>query len=331
MASNESQWLAAYLYYSEPWETFLIEGVQPFINNVLESRLAEQFFFIRYWERGPHIRLRFKTDEAILEKELKPRMIDHFENYYQLKPSKRDDPPWSLTLPDNQRWFPNNSIQFIDYEPEIDRYGGIHGILIAEDHFQLSSQVVLSVLKESPAWDYERALGVAIQLHLASAHAFNMDKEESAEFYSIIFKGWFASAYGYSDGLSKTDIKERQEITLSAFEKQFNIQKSKLINYHQAIWEALREEYCFEQEWMNQWIYGMKKIARQLTESQSSGNLQLSDWAKPDNNLCTITERQLLWSIIGSYVHMTNNRLGILNRDEAFLGYIMKECLSNIE
>jgi hypothetical protein len=39
-------------------------------------------------------------------------------------------------------------------------------------------------------------------------------------------------------------------------------------------------------------------------------------------------EQQQLWPIFESYVHMTNNRLGILNRDESYLGYLMQQSLT---
>ena len=59
----QKQWLAAYLYYSGNWEKFLTNSVKPFVEDILDRKLAEQYFFIRYWERGPHIRLRFKGDK----------------------------------------------------------------------------------------------------------------------------------------------------------------------------------------------------------------------------------------------------------------------------
>ena len=37
------------------------------------------------------------------------------------------------------------------------------------------------------------------------------------------------------------------------------------------------------------------------------------------------------WAIYDSYVHMTNNRLGILNRDEAYLAYIMVEMVAELD
>lgn len=331
MKESQPQWLAAYLYYAEPWDELLINAVRPFVNEMMHSKLADQFFFIRYWEMGPHIRLRFKGFPEKLNHEIRPRLIKHFENYYNSNPSQRIDPEWTRNLPLDQKWFPNNSIQFIDYEPEVERYGGPHGILIAEEQFELSSRVILNVLNESKAWDYQRALGAAIQLHLAFASAFNMTSAEAADFYSDIFKGWFASAYGYSPDLSEDEIKQRQETTLKAFDEQFTSQKDMLTHFHRMIWDALNQEIEFEQEWMNQWLAGMKTLAGTLSIIQTEGKLLFPDWSKPNPKLTTHPDRQKIWSIIGSYVHMTNNRLGILNRDEAFLGYIIKECLSNIE
>ena len=42
-----SKWLSAYLYYNEPWETFLVEAVEPYVKTVMQTGIAEQYFFIR--------------------------------------------------------------------------------------------------------------------------------------------------------------------------------------------------------------------------------------------------------------------------------------------
>ena len=110
MNSSDQTWLAAYLFYAEFREVFLIKGVQFFACSVMEKNLAEQFFFIRFWERGPHIRLCFKSEKK------------HPES--KVKQSQRDEPEQIKQLPEDQHWFPNNSVIFIPYEPEIERYGG---------------------------------------------------------------------------------------------------------------------------------------------------------------------------------------------------------------
>ena len=67
-------WLSAYLYYHEPWETFITKAVSPFIDKMLEKHLVKRFFFIRYWEKGPHIRLRFQGNKQTIEEKIKPNL-----------------------------------------------------------------------------------------------------------------------------------------------------------------------------------------------------------------------------------------------------------------
>src|SRR5688572_26222679 len=105
-------WLASYLYYNEPWEGFLKNAVSPFVKNVLEEKLAESYFFIRYWERGPHIRLRFYGDPDVLDTIVKPRLKSYFDDYFIKFSSERFEPEMIRQLPEEQQWFSNNSVQF---------------------------------------------------------------------------------------------------------------------------------------------------------------------------------------------------------------------------
>lgn len=328
--NSPKTWLAAYLYYAEPWEDFLTGTVKPFVDEVFEEKLAEQFFFIRYWEQGPHIRLRFKGETEVLEKQVKPRLEDYFLNFLKQHPSTRQKPEGGEELPPELRWFPNNSVQFIAYEPEIERYGGPAGILIAEKQFEASSRAVSAIIEECEEWDYDRALGAAIQLHLGFAHGLGMDLEETTGFYSRISTIWFSRAYGYTQDISTEELKKRQEVTLNAFEENFNRQKPTLVPYHRTLWNAFTEGVEFEQEWLNRWLTRMKAIKKELKTAQHQKKLVIPRWFKAEPGTKIPGYRQQLWVILESYVHMTNNRLGILNRDEAFLGYLIKESLKEM-
>lgn len=330
MDSPEKSWLGAFLYYAEPWEQFLVEAVKPFVESILDAGLAEQFFFIRYWERGPHIRLRFKGDKVFLEKELKPKLNSHFLNYFGANPSPQIELDWVHKLPSEQSWFPNNSIQYIPYEPEIERYGGPTGILIAERQFQFSSRIVLDVIEECDSWSYARALGAGIQLHLIFAHALGMDLSETTAFYSRLFENWFGWGLGHVDYEKKVSgkkIKQRRQETLKAFAEQFELQKSQLIPFHRTLWNAIDNNMIFEQDWLNHWVQGMECFGETLQQEQKAGHLIYPIGAQLNPKISIPKNRQLLWSILFSCVHMTNNRLGVLNRDEAYLGYLIKESL----
>lgn len=327
---SEKYWLATYLYCAEPWEKFLVEAVEPFVHKVIDNNWAEQFFFIRYWEKGPHIRLRFKGGQDVLETEVKPELEENVFHYYKTYPSERQEPEWS-NLPEEQKWFPNHSIQYSDYEPEVERYGGPVGILIAERQFELSSRVILDIIREGDNWSYDRALGSAIQLHLAFVHALGMNLKESIAFYSRLFEnwlGWGLGIYDFEKMQPAKDFKERRKSILKSFEEQFSLQKSQLIPFHRTLWEALDQDIAFDQEWLNHWIRGMSKLGDDLEEEQGAERLTYPAGAQVKTKINVPPVRQLLWSILFSYVHMTNNRLGIRNRDEAYLGYLIKKSLS---
>lgn len=327
---NGKSWLAAYLYYVEPWEEILVNAVKPFIKQVMDNKWAERYFFIRYWERGPHIRLRFFGDTRVLREQVKPRLDEYFENYYKEHPTTRKDAENIEDIKPEFRPFPNNSVQYIEYEPEVPRYGGPVGILIGERQFQVSSDAVLEVIRETGDWDYDRALGAAIQMHLGFAYALGMDLKETAAFYSRISTMWFSRAYAFQPDMPKEELQERQKITMDAFKENFEKQKETLVPYHRVLWEAFNGGAVFEQDWLNQWIEGMKKIKEELHTAQANDQLVFQEAYLPKLIEGIPQDRQLLWLILESYIHMTNNRLGILNRDEAYLGYLIRESLKEI-
>lgn len=331
MNQSDNTWLSAYLYYNEPWETFLINGVQPAVMHVLDNQWASQFFFIRYWEKGPHVRLRFKGNTEELEAKVKPYLIDHFNEYFTSFPSDRQEPNWLKDVSEERKWYPNNSIQFIKYEPEIERYGGDTGILIAENQFQASSETTFSIIAEGlDDWDYNRAMGAAIQLHLGFVHATGMSLEEGILFFSRFFQNWLPRAYYFFEkDITKEELIERKEETLKAFKSNFEAHKETLIPFFETVWHALKEGDTFEQEWLNNWIKQIQSIDKQLSTCQGNGQLMKPKvYASIDR---MDESKQVIWAIYDSYIHMINNRLGIRNREESYLAYLVLESLKTIK
>lgn len=329
----KDNWLAAYLYYNEPWEEFLTEAVKPFAEEMLNLGLADRFFFIRYWEKGPHIRLRFQGDPEVLYNEIKPA-IDHiFTSYYRKRPSKREEPAWPDHVPAEYHWFPNNTIQYIPYEPETERYGGAEAMQLAERQFESSSLAIFDIIEQSEGWEYNRAMGAAIQLHLAFAHALGMNMEEARGFYAHTFHTWLPRAYSnlFDQSMPAEEIAKRKERTLNAFEVTYEKQKEGLIPFHRQMWEALQDGSEFEQEWLNRWIGDMRLVDKKLRAIQDAGKLVIpypEFYREITGNIPVKSKER--WAIYDSYVHMTNNRLGIRNQDEGYLGYIMKRCLEEM-
>jgi len=325
--NNDKIWLAAYLYYGQPWEEFLAKAVKPIVEEIMNKKWAEQFFFIRYWEKGPHIRLRFKGDSELLESSVKPLITSHFEKFFKENPSERTEPGQELS--EENKWYPNNSIQFIEYEPEVERYAGPKGIKVAEKQFMASSKATLEIINnELKDWDYNRALGTAIQKHLAFAYAMDMNLDEATLFFSRFFENWLPRAYYFFEqNISKEELDKRKEETLNAFKINFDNQKEAILPFCQTAWDAFGANEEFDTEWLNNWIEDIKEVRQNLNELHQEGELVTPKWYRIDDNSPAAKEQQELWAIYDSYIHMINNRLGIMNRDEGYLAYLLRESL----
>lgn len=174
-------WLSVYFYYQIPCEQFLAKEIYPFILDVMNKKYASQFFFIRYLDnKGPHVRLRLKTEGEIAETILKPYLISAFSNC---------------------------PMRFSPYRPELERYGGNAGITIAEEQFEASSQTILTFLTEVDDWRYERRLGTALQLDIGMVHALGMEKEEVIAFFDHLVTKKLKSAFPVSSHTVQSQIK----------------------------------------------------------------------------------------------------------------------------
>jgi thiopeptide-type bacteriocin biosynthesis protein len=289
---SRSQWASFHLFRAESLNQFLNEAVAPFVTAALAERLASAFFFIRYWEGGPHIRLRFRTSAP---KKLTRRTRSHFETYFKAHPSVRQFDSYGPAS------FPNDSVREITYEPEVARYGGEKGVAVSERQFEASSRAVLGAMADRE-WSYESAIGAALQLHIIFANTMGFDLPGSARFFAdaskhfAIPKGWLPP------NLSMEQV-------IGQFAALFAQQRERLVTLHQDIWSALAEDQEFEQEWANRWVRDNLDFARRFRRAR--GLAATEPW--------TSAER----AIMMSYVHMTNNRLGVLNRDEAYVGYVL--------
>lgn len=122
-----SEWLYAKIYASPShMDRLLLQSVRPLAQKILSSGAADHWFFIRYSDPHLHLRLRFHGDPQRLSRDVLPQL-------------------WEFTNSEIQRgtlW----RVQLDTYEREIERYGGLAGIQIAERFFHLDSELVLELL-----------------------------------------------------------------------------------------------------------------------------------------------------------------------------------------
>jgi thiopeptide-type bacteriocin biosynthesis protein len=122
-----SDWIYAKLYASASnADRLLGEIVGPLARQALESGAADRWFFLRYGDPEWHVRLRLHGESARLLSEVLPALHDAAAPHI-LAGSLR-------------------KIQLDTYEREVERYGGVEGITLAEGVFQADSEAVMEIL-----------------------------------------------------------------------------------------------------------------------------------------------------------------------------------------
>lgn len=145
MRSPGSDWLYMKLYGGRESEDDLISAALPAFLATLPRRDANlPFFFLRYSDPDPHLRLRFKGDARRLWRKVLPRLCE-----------------WgtSLVAADQRR-----SFAFDTYEREIERYGGPEAIDVVEQIFAIDSRVVLDLLAKDATPADQRVLPAVASL-----------------------------------------------------------------------------------------------------------------------------------------------------------------------
>jgi lantibiotic biosynthesis protein len=124
-----SEWLYMKLYTGTATaDRILCETVAPLVRQLLGSGAVDRWFFIRYGDPDWHVRLRFHGKPKILHETVMPAVNSAV----------------APLLSDGRLW----RIQYDTYEREIERYGGLEGMLISEELFQIDSETVLEILDQ---------------------------------------------------------------------------------------------------------------------------------------------------------------------------------------
>ena len=186
----EKQWLSAHIFYHEEHDRLITEAISPLLEKLMGNKWIKKYFFIRYWEGGPHIRLRVlvsgdqvKGVKSIIEKDLgtyllkspAKKSIDKSTLMILMKPYQNFESKTQESI----KVYPNNSIEFIEYIPEYDRYGGKTGIEFAEYFFHYSSEFNIELLKKLKSSKKDRKI-IALRMMLLAALAWEIKPHEIA-------------------------------------------------------------------------------------------------------------------------------------------------------
>lgn len=157
--------------------SWAVEDVDAFIADVLAPELdghraagrIADWFYVRYWEGGPHLRVRARDATVDLAARLRSLVAEA-------------DHPVTAGSAD---WLPHGDVRETPYEPEVARYGGPEALPVAEDVFCRSTEVAVAVLRSASA-----KFTAAVELVMATTTALKLDRVEAASWLRSLATGW---------------------------------------------------------------------------------------------------------------------------------------------
>jgi thiopeptide-type bacteriocin biosynthesis protein len=189
--------------------------------------------------------------------------------------------------------------KFAAYIPETERYGGSVGLPIAERLFQASSAAVLQLLAQDGTWSYRRALASGLQMHIGMLQALALSRAETV-------------------ALCKHIAEIESEKSVELLEQGFAAQRDVIVPQLTAVWAACEKKVDFKDDWFTDWRQAAAQISVEIHQANKLRKFELVD---------STHHASQLWCLYESYIHMTNNRLGIMRRDEAFVAYLLQRSL----
>ena len=178
----QRHWSADHVYISpgRMSDRFLLRIAAPLLRDLAG---AGNWFFIRYGEGGPHLRIRVAVDDPAVSDRL-------HECWRQAAPRHVDAAPLAIEWrSDDAPEREPGSVHRIAYEPEVARYGGPRAMASNERLFCQSTSLALGIIGATLG-DADRRIGQAIKIMIASVRSFADDPAEIGEIFRRYAAGW---------------------------------------------------------------------------------------------------------------------------------------------
>jgi hypothetical protein len=317
-------WLSLHLFHTGDLDALLTDAVAPAIGELGEMGLR-QWFFIRYWNGGPHLRLRLRRPaglpDAALIAPVRAAFADHL--------ARNPPPPRAQADADRIRagiaasaalehdlavaagvlaeaaepLQPDGALQIRPFVFDERRYGGPSLKALTLDHFHRSSVLALAVVRATAGRPASR---FTLALHVAAATAMAMagSNAQLGAFLAVVAGGLerFADGPG-ADIASRAGLPPFEEVRPS-LDDLFDQLKMGLpipgqTDFVNAVLEAWREEMTSRRAAASRGLSGKPRAAR----------------ADPDG-------------LLVDYLHMFNNRIGSPTREELYIQHLLSCALS---
>ncbi|MET9782730.1 thiopeptide-type bacteriocin biosynthesis protein [Nocardiopsis alba] len=288
-------WSAVYVHLHRgraDIDSFLLEHLAPAARELVEGGHAEDWFYLRYWDGGPHVRARFLNADPDAVAGFAERMrVLAKETSASALELDRDSYYSDLPQADPERWHTDGDVLEAIYEPETERYGGPRALEVCEDFFCASTRISLAVLRSAPQPGQRQV--VAVDLATLAFGALGFDDVEA-----VRQARGYHSTWDFSAEVARGDARARSEA-----ERLFHASPSR-------------------------WLQRRPKVERLVAgEGSSTHHLWHREMRATVDRLRRIDAEEGLANgidrIMWSLLHMTCNRLGLDIDDERRISWLL--------
>lgn len=302
-------WTTYNVFYYDNHDFLLKTCLLPLVQSLEKDGLIDGYFFLRYWEEGPHVRLRLRASDtqAVLMRNIVEQNISMFLKKYpnQLTLSAEFYKERAIALAKYEQvnlkspdtLMPNNSFHLRDYHREYDKYGGHQGIEIAESVFIKSSKIIANLMQDKNFTKHKKIMDAFIMMCLGMS-AFNVSLQDML----LLFKQYYFYWKNYIN-------LDKSEDHLPVWEDT----SQKMLHVLRFIVTTILEKNKFEDNALTEWHNCMLDAKMAIENHQDTIHKSIKN--KPN----TLKSNMYL---LTNYLHTHNNRHGIFPTEEAFLAYI---------
>lgn len=331
-------WISLHIFYSSNANPVIVDVIAPLVEDLRVRGTIQRYFFIKYWMEGPHVRLRLQPAPGVTKERVKQEIEPMINAYLERRPALYDidqdeyrsfHKDMFIAEYGQNAWDEkfgevgemglrgNNTWHYIEYEPEYRRYGGVDGVELAEWHFEKSSDIVVRCLRDTNVHVRPILLGLSIQISLPLCFAFLRDDVRVQSFLKNYIRYWQETFHQNSVDM------------MPDFEKKYtrlapDLQRRITEIRHYIVDGTPGHLTELEREWASH----IAELRRRVDDLVAQGKLVFAGKGV-DGGTGPIEENDFGYYeiLLSSYIHMTNNRLGVSILDEIYLSYILQLAL----
>ncbi len=345
-------WVSVHVFHAGPLGVLLVDAVAPLVGALTGAGLIDGYFFLRYWEGGPHLRLRLRPAGGQPEPaEVRRLVTERLCGYLATHPSIRQLTAQQYAALADQlaagealsryegALRPNDSIDFIAYLPEHDWYGGAESLAAVERHFVESSELALRLL--NGATPPPRRTAQALALLILTVAVSEPDLDRAAEWFTTQrVRQNLAAADPASGDLASGD--------LAAFEAGYRQRRPALLRQTVRLWEAaggpidLDRPGAPNQDTLTSWLRSVRRLHTRLSQLRTQGHFPPPEFPFPGFRPPTpsasrppvggpqVAGPDAITLVLSRCAHLLCNRLGLSLTDEAYLRFLLARALTDL-